>query len=214
MKIQIEKSFPADTALDYRTFLNDTKIDAELYAYLLSISYGEKGRTIVMKKDVLSFDKLAKEVLHYRSRSTVGNHLNYLKEQEYIIDKGDRYELMVPEKFYFKMPLDLLNFFVNTLKEPVLKTYIYLGNRHSYKPGEYEFTIKELCEHLGMSYNHAANRRRVIEYLTVLSKLGLVEYTTIKDSITFKRKLMRFSTEVPTIDGEKVEFEAAESLIE
>jgi hypothetical protein len=29
-----EKRFPADTALDHLTFLNDKKIDSELYAYL------------------------------------------------------------------------------------------------------------------------------------------------------------------------------------
>ena len=53
---------------------------------------------------------------------------------------------------YFKMPLDLLQFFVDTIKEPVLKTYIYLGQRNSYKPREYIFTIKEIADHLGINY--------------------------------------------------------------
>jgi len=30
----ISKRFPADTGLDYLTFLNDKNIDGELYAYL------------------------------------------------------------------------------------------------------------------------------------------------------------------------------------
>lgn len=30
----IQKRFPADTTLEYSTFLNNKKIDAELYAFL------------------------------------------------------------------------------------------------------------------------------------------------------------------------------------
>lgn len=34
----INKSFPANRTMDIKTFLNDPKIDSELYAYLLSLS--------------------------------------------------------------------------------------------------------------------------------------------------------------------------------
>lgn len=33
---KIQKHFPADTTLEIKTFLNDSKVDAELYGYLLS----------------------------------------------------------------------------------------------------------------------------------------------------------------------------------
>ncbi len=32
------KKFPSDTSMEYLTFLNDSKINGELYAYLLSKS--------------------------------------------------------------------------------------------------------------------------------------------------------------------------------
>lgn len=49
---KIEKSFPANKELDIKTFLNDPKIDGELYAYLLALSKGVQGRTVLNKKDL------------------------------------------------------------------------------------------------------------------------------------------------------------------
>lgn len=89
------------------------------------------------------------------------------------------------------MPLELLRFFVNTLKEPVLKTYIYLGQRYSYKPGEYVFTAKEICEHLGVDYSR--NYTRVADYLTVLEKLGLIKIAHFNDGMYPKMRLIGFS---------------------
>lgn len=49
----MQKRFPADTDLTKEiTFLKDSKIDAELYAYLQSISRPEDGVTVVIKKDM------------------------------------------------------------------------------------------------------------------------------------------------------------------
>lgn len=52
----VQKRFPADTDLNKRTFLNDPKIDAELYAYLQSISVPDETgtETRVYKKDLPS----------------------------------------------------------------------------------------------------------------------------------------------------------------
>ena len=93
MPKKIEKSFPADTSMIkdekgnlIKTFLNDPKADAELYAYLLSMSRGVEGETRVYKDSLPIQSVIATEILHYKSRRTVINHLNYLKEQKYIID--------------------------------------------------------------------------------------------------------------------------------
>jgi hypothetical protein len=49
----IQKRFPANTALNESTFLNNKKIDAELYALLQSLSYpNDEGLTVVYKKDL------------------------------------------------------------------------------------------------------------------------------------------------------------------
>jgi biotin operon repressor len=152
---QIHKRFPADTTDEEITFLNDGKIDAELYAYLQSLSYpdAETKQTRVDKSKLPGQDYIAEEILKCKSRNTVGNHLRYLKETGFIIDEGKYYVLPDKEKMFFKMPLELLNYFIDVVKQPVLKTYIYLGQRFSYKPHDYVFTVREIAEHIGMNYN-------------------------------------------------------------
>lgn len=123
------KHFPADTSLEYKTFLNDPKMDGELYNYLLSMSYGERetGLTVVYKNNLPSQEKIG-NILRL-SRRTVINHLNYLKEQGYVIDDVENKKYILPqvEKMFFKVPQETITFLRDTVKDPVVKTYIYLG---------------------------------------------------------------------------------------
>lgn len=199
-----EKSFPADTSLNkdkegkiIRTFLNDPKADAELYTYLLSISIGEEGETRVYKNSLPNQNIIATEILHYKTRKTVYNHLKYLEDQGYLVDKGKYYLLPNKEKMYFKVPQDLLSFFIDVVKEPVIKTYIYLGQRNSYKPNQYVFTVKELCEHLGLNYKN--NCSSVTNYLAALQHFQLINITSFYDGEIPKYRLIKFSTEKPKI---------------
>lgn len=50
--ISIQKRFPADVTLEELTFLNDKKIDAEIYTYFQICSYPKDGETRVYKKDL------------------------------------------------------------------------------------------------------------------------------------------------------------------
>lgn len=53
MSKNIEKRLPATTSLDYKTFLNDRKIDGELYSLFLEYSIGVKDKgTVVIKKSL------------------------------------------------------------------------------------------------------------------------------------------------------------------
>lgn len=202
MPKKIEKSFPADTSMIkdekgnlIKTFLNDPKADAELYAYLLSMSRGIEGETRVYKDSLPIQSVIATEILHYKSRRTVINHLNYLKEQKYIIDQDKYYLLPNKEKMYFKIPQDLLSFFIDTVKEPIIKTYIYLGQRNNYKPNQYVFTLKEICEHLGLYYQK--NSEIIKNYLFILEQLELIKIVKFYEGKTPKMRLINFSTELP-----------------
>ena len=209
----IKKTFPADTAKkeEYLTFLNDSKVDAELYALLLSYSYGVPGNgqhgpeTRVDKEDFPTQQQIANMLnkdgidlktgkVNSISRATVNNHLQYLKKKGYLADCGNYYQIIQKEKMYFQMPLELVEFFINTVKPLVLKTYIYLGQRYKYKPG-YEFTIKEIAEHLGINYqwNHGAIRSALI----VLEDLGLISIKeTKKTNVSSAIQLNDFSYEI------------------
>ena len=49
----VNKRFPANTSLNEETFLNDKKVNAELYAFLIAYSYpDEQKRTITRKADL------------------------------------------------------------------------------------------------------------------------------------------------------------------
>ena len=210
MPRKIQKQFPANTEIKIdeesqliKTFLNDNKVDAELYGYLLSKSIGDKelGRTVVYKSNLDSWTYVTKEILHYKSRQTLYNHLNYLIQQGYIEEEKDRYILPDKEKMYFKIPVDLLNYFIDTLKEPVLKTYIYLGQRYNYKLSKnetgYIFSIKELCDHFGLDYCKKGST--INNYLSILTQLKLITMTQIWVNEKPMMKLLSVSKEVPTI---------------
>lgn len=195
------KHFPADTSLEYKTFLNDPKMDGELYNYLLSMSYGEKetGLTVVYKNNLPSQEKIG-EILR-QSRRTVINHLNYLKEQEYLIDDAENKRYILPrvEKMFFKVPQETIVFLRDTVKDPVVKTYIYLGQRNSFKPGQYIFTVKEICEHLGLSYDR--HYKVIKNYLVALAKFGLISYTTFyNDNVVPQMRLLSVSTKCPVYE--------------
>lgn len=104
---KIKKRFPANTTLDKPTFLNNSKISAELYAYFLILSIGEEGETRVYKKALPSTKVIAEEVLR-KSRSTYNNYINTLKKEGYLEDKGEYWLLPKVEEMYFAMELDLL----------------------------------------------------------------------------------------------------------
>lgn len=193
--MSIQKSFPADTTLkkEVTTFLSDSKIDAELYAYLLSQSIGEEKETRVYKKDLPARKDIAK-ILKRKSKTTIDNHFNYLKEKFYLEEYKDYYKINIPERMYFKMPLELVQLFVSTIKPHVLKIYIYLGQRNNYKPNQYVFTIKELCEHLGLNYKYQSTA--VADSLLVLEKLGLIKTVKFYNGRIPQRKLVDFSTSI------------------
>ena len=123
---QIKKRFPENTTLDKPTFLNNSKISAELYAFFLILSIGENGETRVYKNNLPSTKIIAEEILR-KSRSTYNNYINTLKKEGYLEDKGEYWVLPKVEEMYFSMELDLLQHFIYSIKEEVLKVYIYLG---------------------------------------------------------------------------------------
>lgn len=199
MEKTIYKSFPSNTTLDLKTFLNDPKINAELYAYLLSISSGMKdangrGITYIRKVDFPTATKLGEKI--HKCRQTVSKHLKYLIEKGYLIAQEDQYIILNPEDYYFKIPLDTLQYLLDTVKEEVVKVYIYLGVRYGTKPGEYLFTNKELCDHLGLNYQN--NSGRITNILDALNKFGLINFSIIFDEQNHPyMKLTYFTTKCP-----------------
>lgn len=197
----IEKHFPSDPTLEIKTFLNDPKVDGELYALLLSLSKGEKGETRTYKKDIPSQMEIAKIISpspdKILTRQTISAHFKYLLSRGYLLETKDYYILPKTEKMYFKIPLDTLEFLLYSVKEGVIKTYIYLGQRNSYKPNQYIFTIKEICQHLGLNYEH--NCKIVSSWITVLQNLGLIDVASFYQENRPVYRLTKFSVDKPML---------------
>lgn len=191
---KIKKRFPANTTLDKPTFLNNSKISAELYAFFLVLSVGENGETRVYKNKIPSTKIIAEEILR-KSRSTYNNYINTLKKEGYLEDRGEYWVLPKVEEMYFTMELDLLQHFIYSIKEEVLKVYIYLGQRYNYKPGDYVFTIKEICEHLGLGYER--NHKAISSHIDLLQNLGLIKIAHFYEGNKPMMRLTGFSTTCP-----------------
>ena len=190
----IQKRFPADTTLKEETFLNDKKIDAELYAYLLSLSYPEEvtGRTVTRKTDLPTQAQIC-EKINIKSSTTYRTHLKYLIEQGYIEEESDKYIFPRKENIYFDIPLNTVQYLLDTVQEPVIKAYIYLGQRNKFKPG-YVFTLEELAEHIGISLRgHQREYTRLNNILRALAINGLVQYRTIPSGSTYRQQITDFS---------------------
>lgn len=192
----VEKRFPANTTLDITTFLNDKKIDGELYAYLQSISVHDGVDTYVVKEKMPTQDEICK-VIGVKSRTTYRTHLRYLIDQGLIIDYDGKYLLPLQENIYFLIPLTTLQFLIDNCKEHVIKIYIYLGQRWKWARirGEaYNFTYKEIAKHIGILGKHEDIANRQIKNALILLKdTGLINYEEIYINKTPYKKLINFS---------------------
>jgi len=194
----VEKRFPATVAISDNmgtTFLHDKKIDAELYAYLQSHSYPDAdNRTIVKKSDLDTLEKIGLKIC-IKSRHTVSAHLNYLIETGYVIDEKEKGQYYLPniEDIYMMLPLDTIVFINDTVKENVIKTYIYLGQRWKWKGSEYTFTLEEIAQHLGVNIKSKDTYRSINNYLIALRNFELIDYVQFYEGKVPKHRLLNWS---------------------
>lgn len=197
-----EKRIPADTTLTEPTFLNDKKVDGELYAYLQSISMPVenegKMETRVYFKNMATQAKICEKV-KIKSPKTYKVHLNYLIENGYIEVKDDYYLLNNKENAFLMIPLETLQFLVDVVQEHIIKIYVYLGQRYKYGltlGKQWEFTIQEVADHVGLKLDGTPRSYAIINHaLEALSSFGLISYVSFFDGKAPKKKLTGFSFE-------------------
>lgn len=190
----ISKRFPANTSLESQTFLNSKKIDGELYAFLQSYSHpDENKRTVVNKKDLPSQSQICSK-LGIKSPKTYRSRLTVLIDQGYVIEESSgNYILPEKEEIFLHIPLETVKFLNDTLKEQVVKIYIYLGQRFKYKPG-YVFTIAEIGAHIGIKLdNNSRNYEIINNALICLKNNGLIDYIEYYEEKVPKKRLTNFS---------------------
>lgn len=202
MEKQVSKRFPAQVSMEVKTFLNDKKINGELYAYFQSISYSKDGKTVVFKSSLPTQAEIGDKL--GCSARTYQRHRDYLLQQKYLIESGPVYILPNKEDVFFMIPLNTLKFLNDTLQEHVIKIYTYLGQRWKYKGSEWNFTYDELIEHLGLSKKSERTVEKIKNALLCLKKLGLIDYEDVTlrvgSNTIHKKRLTKF---VLTLDETK-----------
>lgn len=204
----IAKRFPANTTLDFPTFLNDKKVNGELYALLQGLSFPDIKdgvRCTRVPKNHIPKQTVMCESLGIGSPKTLRNHLKYLIDKEYILVENDgSYILPEVEDIYFLIPLQTLKYLNDNCKDHVIKIYVYLGQRYKWglergKP--YEFSLEELGDHVGIRIKNNSRGYEIINNaLNLLEKSGLIEYCSYFNGKSQKKKLTNFSFEVELKD--------------
>lgn len=201
----VQKRFPATVSLELTTFLNDKKVDGELYALLQEYSRpDEEKRTVVMKKELPTQAEICKK-LGIKSPKTYRTHRDYLMQQGYLVEYKDYYVLPNKEEIFFMIPLATLQFLNDTIKEQVIKVYIYLGQRWKYKK-DYVFTLREIGQHIGIKVENDTRGHQVVNNaLLCLQKLGLIEFTDCMEIINGKpvpkKRLAEFNFQIKDLNG-------------
>lgn len=193
---EIKKRFPTNTTLKEKTFLNDKKIDAELYAFLQELSYpNQQKETIVNKKEMPTQAEICSN-LGIKSPKTLRAHLKYLIATGYVEDREDEYYLPDKEDIFTLLPFSTLKFLNDCLKDQVVKIYLYLGQRWNYKGSQYIFTIEELAEHIGIKLEGNLRGYEVINNaLTCLMNNDLINYVEFYENNKPRKRLTNFSLE-------------------
>ena len=192
-----KKRFPADTKLDVLTFLNDKKVNGELYAFLQSLStHNSQQGTYVLKKDLPTQIKIC-EAIGIKSPKTLRVHLDYLSSVGLIVEEKDKYLLPDQEDIYFLIPLNTLQYLTDNCKEHVIKIYIYLGQRWKWSQQRgipYQFTYREIGEHIGLSkMKESLMDRQIKNALVLLVNSEMIDFKEIyKNKIPYK-ELTKFS---------------------
>ena len=200
-----EKRFPATVTLEALNFLNDKKINGELYAYLQGISEflvidkASNDYVCYIMKNKMPKQTVMCEILGIKSPKTLRTNLAYLIKKGYVIEESDRYVLPEAENVYLLIPLKTLQYLNDNCKDHVIKIYVYLGQRYKWGLQDgftYEFTLKDIGTHLGLKIENNSRGYEIINNaLDLLVNSGLISYSVYFDGVKQKRKLTGFSFE-------------------
>lgn len=210
-----QKRFPANTTLEVPTFLNDKKVNGELYALLQGVSeYFVIDKKLKLFQTYVPKSKMPTQAamckaLGIKSPKTLRQHMQYLIDQGYIIpgeDKKVAYYLPEIENIYFLIPIDTLQYLNDNCCDHVIKIYIYLGQRYKMmlNQGEqYEFTLEQLGNHIGIGIKNHVRQYEVVNHaLELLYNSGLIKYVSFFDGQSQKKKLTAFSFEYTKPEGQ------------
>ena len=133
------------------------------------------------------------EKIGVKSTKTLRSHLQYLINAGYVEEKETIYILPNIEDIYLLLPLETIVFINDTIKESVIKVYIYLGQRYKFKK-DYVFTQEEIAQHIGLKLaGNPRGRQMIHNALDVLQDVGLISFENFFDGKSPRYRLTEWS---------------------
>ena len=207
-----KKRFPSDISMEYTTFLNDKDTDAELYAYFLHKSIVVTDPT-GKKRTFCPYEACSKKIVGEFfgiSQPTVRKKFNHLIEKHFIEPAEKKqttgYYLNVPEARYIDIPEETIQFLVVSLKEAVIKIYLYLGIKQRWCKNtygtNYNFTKEELIDHCGIKMGRDRQGYKTVDMiLTILKDAGMCVVKEVRiDGVVNPKLEVTYWTEVKKIE--------------
>ena len=176
-------------------FMKDKMISDLLYSMLQSYSnWNKEENHRYIPKKIIKKSKWAKAL--GISRPTLDKRIGKLLEKEYLIDKEDYYILPNKGEYYFLVPVETLNYLINTANHNVLKIYCHLGLLYKFYGDKAYYTQSKLLEVIGYDKTDKNNHKTIKHILTSLKLNGLLVSTSENEGIITKERILAVNSTI------------------
>ena len=176
-------------------FMKDKMISDLLYSILQSYSnWNKEENHRYIPKKIIKKSKWAKAL--GISRPTLDKRIGKLLEKEYLIDKEDYYILPNKGEYYFLVPVETLNYLINTANHNVIKIYCHLGLLYKFYGDKAYYTQSKLLEVIGYDKTDKNNHKTIKHILTSLKLNGLLVSTSENEGIITKERILAVNSTI------------------
>ncbi len=176
-------------------FMKDKMISDLLYSMLQSYSnWNKEENHRYIPKKIIKKSKWAKAL--GISRPTLDKRIGKLLEKEYLIDKEDYYILPNKGEYYFLVPVETLNYLINTANHNVIKIYCHLGLLYKFYGDKAYYTQSKLLEVIGYDKTDKNNHKTIKHILTSLKLNGLLVTTSENEGIITKERILAVNSTI------------------
>lgn len=176
-------------------FMKDKMISDLLYSMLQSYSnWNKEENHRYIPKKIIKKSKWAKAL--GISRPTLDKRIGKLLEKEYLIDKEDYYILPNKGEYYFLVPVETLNYLINTANHNVIKIYCHLGLLYKFYGDKAYYTQSKLLEVIGYDKTDKNNHKTIKHILTSLKLNGLLVSVSENEGIITKERILAVNSTI------------------
>lgn len=176
-------------------FMKDKMISDLLYSMLQSYSnWNKEENHRYIPKKIIKKSKWAKAL--GVSRPTLDKRIGKLLEKEYLIDKEEYYILPNKGEYYFLVPVETLNYLINTANHNVIKIYCHLGLLYKFYGDKAYYTQSKLLEVIGYDKTDKNNHKTIKHILTSLKLNGLLISTSENEGIITKERILAVNSTI------------------